>query len=935
MRQNLQDSDAQQLGIYSGRLGSTRQVLDGPATLTREGSLLNFFDPGGANRDVFLPAMERGRFYIVAHAGSADELIVKDSGGAQLTYLRPFETALLVCSGNEWTALRGWEDLDVFTTTVDGLVPHPGPGSPGQLFLRNDGQWAQVQVSGIVDAFKFITDGVNTAVGNGPDTFYIRSADSTIIATVANNDPTFGDSVSLVVNEAAVDHNLLLNYVADQHVAHTGVVLTAGEGIAGGGDISVSRTFDLALSELTADAATALANIHLAGHIAAGSANRKFTLSYLNSILVHDSLSGFSANRHIDHTAVSIIAGIGLSGGGDISSSRTLNIDFTEFETGEAITTSDLVPFYDTSESDHNTVTFLQFNQTLDHATLTGYVADQHVAHSGVTLTAGAGLTGGGTIAASRTFDVGAGTGITVNANDVALDTTNTRNVDHASVSVLAGAGLSGGGTIAADRTLNLDINGQSADATPDNAADYLIEYDASAAAFKKVLIQNLITTLARQLLMSGVITPSQITSDQNNYNPTNLHTNSMVRLSSDASRAITGLDAGSAGELKFLFNTGSFDITIPDESASSTAANRFATNATITLASKTGIIMWYDGTSSRWRPLGGTGGGGGTFDINSLTEETAIAVGDFFPLYDVSASAQRKMTTANIFKAINVLTSESSPAVDDLLALYDTSASTTDKIRLDDLFKVINVLTADTTPAIDDLFVSYDTSASGPKKVRFDDSLKVLNGLTEDTSPDSAADFLLSYDTSASTVKKVKPQSIRGTWVLLNTLTASSSSSLDDTTSLTSTYSEYVIEVENLIPGTTSVQLMLRARTAGAFATTSYTSHAGGSANASSTDVAAGASSAGATHIPICPESTYWRTGGAGLFATIRVKNPSNTSIRKLFYGTSYGMNSVFAVVGQFAGCWDGGNGAITGFQLLSSSGNIASGTVKVYGIV
>lgn len=37
---------------------------------------------------------------------------------------------------------------------------------------------------------------------------------------------------------------------------------------------------------------------------------------------------------------------------------------------------------------------------------------------------AGAGLTGGGTLAADRTFNVGAGTGITVNADDVAIDTT-------------------------------------------------------------------------------------------------------------------------------------------------------------------------------------------------------------------------------------------------------------------------------------------------------------------------------------------------------------------------------------------------------------------------------------------------------------------------------------------------------------------------------
>lgn len=37
---------------------------------------------------------------------------------------------------------------------------------------------------------------------------------------------------------------------------------------------------------------------------------------------------------------------------------------------------------------------------------------------------AGAGLTGGGDLSADRTFNVGAGTGITVNANDVAIDLT-------------------------------------------------------------------------------------------------------------------------------------------------------------------------------------------------------------------------------------------------------------------------------------------------------------------------------------------------------------------------------------------------------------------------------------------------------------------------------------------------------------------------------
>ena len=73
-----------------------------------------------------------------------------------------------------------------------------------------------------------------------------------------------------------------------------------------------------------------------------------------------------------------------------------------------------------------------------------------------VDMIAGSGLTGGGTLAADRTFNVGAGTGITVNADDVALDTANTRNVDHAGVTLTAGAGMTGGGTIEASRTFDV-----------------------------------------------------------------------------------------------------------------------------------------------------------------------------------------------------------------------------------------------------------------------------------------------------------------------------------------------------------------------------------------------------------------------------------------------------------------------------------------------
>lgn len=53
------------------------------------------------------------------------------------------------------------------------------------------------------------------------------------------------------------------------------------------------------------------------------------TLSAPSNIysLNHDSFTGFVANKHIDHTSVTLTAGTGLTGGGDISANRTFAVD--------------------------------------------------------------------------------------------------------------------------------------------------------------------------------------------------------------------------------------------------------------------------------------------------------------------------------------------------------------------------------------------------------------------------------------------------------------------------------------------------------------------------------------------------------------------------------------------------------------------------------
>jgi hypothetical protein len=53
------------------------------------------------------------------------------------------------------------------------------------------------------------------------------------------------------------------------------------------------------------------------------------TFDVVEGNIVHDNLSGFVAAEHVDHSAVSVIAGTALTGGGTIESNRTLNVDET------------------------------------------------------------------------------------------------------------------------------------------------------------------------------------------------------------------------------------------------------------------------------------------------------------------------------------------------------------------------------------------------------------------------------------------------------------------------------------------------------------------------------------------------------------------------------------------------------------------------------
>jgi hypothetical protein len=143
------------------------------------------------------------------------------------------------------------------------------------------------------------------------------------------------------------------------------------------------------------------------------------------------SVSGYDANRWVDHTAVSISAGNGLSGGGTIAATRTLSLDTTSATFTTGVTTQ------------NNALGVVSGSRTISGITLGSNLA---------TLTIGTGLSGtsyngstGVTIANTGVLSVTTNTGLSSNVsatgNVTITNTGVTSNVAGTGISLSGGTG--------------------------------------------------------------------------------------------------------------------------------------------------------------------------------------------------------------------------------------------------------------------------------------------------------------------------------------------------------------------------------------------------------------------------------------------------------------------------------------------------------------
>lgn len=209
-------------------------------------------------------------------------------------------------------------------------------------------------------------------------------------------------------------------------------------------------------------------------------------------------------------------------------------------------------------------------------------------------------------------------------------------------------------------------------------------------------------------------------------------------------------------------------------------------------------------------------------------------------------------------------------------------------------------------------------------------------------TAADIVATFSGSGDYLKSDGTQGTPSAGSGGLVLLESHTASSSASLDFTTrnatgqsgaTFQSDYDEYEIHVVNLIPATNAIEFRINFSTNGgsSYDTSSiydwvqsywYSGGSGGS----------GAASVG--YFPMA--GAIANTANWGMCAKFRLYSPGSSSLYKRIDGQTSEPDSNIsaALLGtQHAGIYRN-SAAVDAFKVSSSSGNIASGIIRVYGV-
>jgi len=146
--------------------------------------------------------------------------------------------------GAYWIQLNSRQSAGAYSPLVaagdHALIYSDGTSETGSLVI---GQWSSSARGIRIDASGNV--GIGTASpAEKLDVTGSITATANVSAASINASTGFYGTVQ-TATQATIDHNTLANYVADRHIAHSAVSITAGTGLSGGGTIDASRTLNV------------------------------------------------------------------------------------------------------------------------------------------------------------------------------------------------------------------------------------------------------------------------------------------------------------------------------------------------------------------------------------------------------------------------------------------------------------------------------------------------------------------------------------------------------------------------------------------------------------------------------------------------------------------------------------------------------------------
>jgi len=194
---------------------------------------------------------------------------------------------------------------------------------------------------------------------------------------------------------------------------------------------------------------------------------------------------------------------------------------------------------------------------------------------------------------------------------------------------------------------------------------------------------------------------------------------------------------------------------------------------------------------------------------------------------------------------------------------------------------------------------------------------------------PADTDEFLIS---DAGVLKRLDASLIGGGAHTLISTTTVDNDATAAITGMDSTYSRYLVTVNNLVSATDGVSVYMQVIIGGSVQT--GTNHAYGNNTRNSGAGAAGNESSGANAFKIS-KSDIGNATGENFSGEIIVYNPSETALFKnISWKSVYTVNDGTLDSNVGGGFWKSGQAAITGVSIKMASGNITSAVIKLYGI-